>query len=57
MTRVQTEITKFEIAIRQVIENHRGPYLPYSAIIGVLSMVSFDLNREAEDRYPSIKED
>ena len=50
MTEVQTEIAKFEAAIRKTIDKHRGPYLPYAAIVGVMAMISADINHEADKR-------
>jgi hypothetical protein len=50
MTRVQTAIAKFEAAIRKTINEHRSAYLPYAAIIGVIAMVSADINHEADKR-------
>jgi hypothetical protein len=50
MTKVQTEIAKFEASIREAIDKHRGPYLPYAAIVGVLAMISADINHEADKR-------
>jgi hypothetical protein len=47
MTRVQTEIGKFETTIRESIDKHRGPYLPYAAIVGVLTMLAHEIEREA----------
>lgn len=47
MTKVQTEIAKFETSIREAIDKHRGPYLPYSAIVGVMIMLSNEIDREA----------
>lgn len=50
MTRVQTEIANFETAIRKTIDEHRSLYLPYAAIVGVMAMVSADINHEADKR-------
>lgn len=47
MTKVQTEIAKFEASIRKAIDKHRGPYLPYAAIVGVLAMIGNEIEREA----------
>jgi len=47
MTKVQTEIAKFETSIRETVDKHRGPYLPYAAIVGVLTMISNEIEREA----------
>lgn len=47
MNRTQTEIAKFETAIRESIDKCRGPYLPYAAIVGVLTMLSHEIEREA----------
>jgi len=47
MNRTQTETAKFEKALNELINKHKGPYLTNASLIGTLYMAMSDMDKEA----------
>ena len=47
MNKTQKCIERFEIKLATLIENSRGEWMPYAALIGTLNMAADDLSKKA----------
>lgn len=49
MNRTQTETEGFELALRELINKHKSPYLTCASIIGVLYLALSDIDKQASN--------